>query len=91
MVPLVIGRPVDGGESAAAGYGNGFLVLGVAMITGAVAALLPRPSRSGRHEAGRGAPTAHRRPRKAPKTTVLIKEGLDTWQDKQESEYAITR
>ncbi|RFC70100.1 MFS transporter [Streptomyces sp. AcE210] len=40
VAPLVIGGLVDAGESAAAGYGDGFLVLGVTMIIGAVAALL---------------------------------------------------
>ncbi|MFD7779429.1 MFS transporter [Streptomyces sp. NPDC059753] len=40
VAPLVIGRLVDAGESAAAGYGDGFLVLGITMIIGAVAALL---------------------------------------------------
>lgn len=40
VAPLVIGRLVDAGTSAAAGYGDGFLVLGFTMIIGAVAALL---------------------------------------------------
>ncbi|WP_329566027.1 MFS transporter [Streptomyces sp. NBC_01361] len=40
VAPLVIGRLVDAGASAAAGYGDGFLVLGITMIIGAVAALL---------------------------------------------------
>ncbi|MFF1360116.1 MFS transporter [Streptomyces sp. NPDC058297] len=40
VAPLVIGRLVDAGKSAAAGYGDGFLVLGITMIIGAVAALL---------------------------------------------------
>lgn len=40
VAPLVIGRLVDAGKSAASGYGDGFLVLGVTMLIGAVAALL---------------------------------------------------
>ncbi|MFG2613960.1 MFS transporter [Streptomyces anulatus] len=40
VAPLVIGRLVDAGGSVAAGYGDGFLVLGVTMIVGAGAALL---------------------------------------------------
>ncbi|MER7197353.1 MFS transporter [Streptomyces sp. CB01635] len=40
VAPLVIGRLADAGTSAAAGYGDGFLVLGFTMIIGAVAALL---------------------------------------------------
>lgn len=40
VAPLVIGRLVDAGTSAVAGYGDGFLVLGITMIIGAVAALL---------------------------------------------------
>ncbi|MEU2506589.1 MFS transporter [Streptomyces sp. NPDC007863] len=40
VAPLVIGKLVDGGASVALGYGDGFLVLGVTMIVGAIAALL---------------------------------------------------
>ncbi|GHG42722.1 MFS transporter [Streptomyces zaomyceticus] len=40
VAPLVVGRLVDGGDSIALGYGNGFLVLGLTMIAGALAALL---------------------------------------------------
>ncbi|MFJ6805793.1 MFS transporter [Streptomyces anulatus] len=40
VAPLVIGKLVDAGESAALGYGDGFLVLGITMIVGATAALL---------------------------------------------------
>ncbi|MFG3364166.1 MFS transporter [Streptomyces sp. NPDC048156] len=40
VAPLAIGRLVDAGTSAAAGYGDGFLALGITMIIGAVAALL---------------------------------------------------
>ncbi|MFI1978877.1 MFS transporter [Streptomyces wedmorensis] len=46
VAPLVVGRLVDGGDSVALGYGDGFLVLGVTMIVGAVAALvLVNPTR----------------------------------------------
>ncbi|WP_256961684.1 MFS transporter [Streptomyces sp. NRRL B-24572] len=46
VAPLVIGRLVDGGDSVALGYGDGFLVLGVTMIVGAIAALvLVNPAR----------------------------------------------
>ncbi|MFF8958034.1 MFS transporter [Streptomyces sp. NPDC014894] len=40
VAPLVIGKLVDAGDSVALGYGDGFMVLGITMITGAVAALL---------------------------------------------------
>lgn len=40
VAPLVVGRLVDAGDSVALGYGDGFLVLGVTMIVGALAALL---------------------------------------------------
>ncbi|WP_406465871.1 MFS transporter [Streptomyces sp. NBC_00111] len=40
VAPLVVGRLVDSGDSVALGYGDGFLVLGVTMIVGAMAALL---------------------------------------------------
>ncbi|WP_329158477.1 MFS transporter [Streptomyces sp. NBC_01717] len=40
IAPLVLGEFVASGESVAIGYGNGFMTLGVTMITGAVAALL---------------------------------------------------
>ncbi|MER5951881.1 MFS transporter [Streptomyces sp. NPDC001904] len=40
IAPLVLGRLVDAGSSTEAGYGKGFVVLGVAMIVGAVVALL---------------------------------------------------
>ncbi|MER6912713.1 MFS transporter [Streptomyces sp. NPDC000594] len=40
VAPLVVGRLVSAGESVALGYGDGFLVLGVTMIVGALAALL---------------------------------------------------
>lgn len=40
VAPLVLGKLVASGDSVALGYGDGFLVLGVTMIIGAVAALL---------------------------------------------------
>ncbi|MER5769167.1 MFS transporter [Streptomyces sp. NPDC001985] len=40
IAPMVIGRLVASGDSVAAGYGEGFLVLGVTMIIGAVIALI---------------------------------------------------
>ncbi|WP_329113755.1 MFS transporter [Streptomyces sp. NBC_01465] len=40
VAPLVIGGLVDSGTSAAAGYGNGFLILGLTMCVGAAIALL---------------------------------------------------
>lgn len=40
LAPLVIGRLTASGTSTADGYGNGFLVLGVTMLVGALAALL---------------------------------------------------
>ncbi|WP_329236333.1 MFS transporter [Streptomyces sp. NBC_01460] len=40
VAPLVVGRLVDSGDSVALGYGDGFMVLGVTMIVGAMAALL---------------------------------------------------
>ncbi|WP_328867139.1 MFS transporter [Streptomyces sp. NBC_00304] len=39
LAPLVIGRLVDSGTSVAAGYGDGFLLLGIVMVLGAAAAL----------------------------------------------------
>lgn len=46
VAPLVVGRLVAGGESVALGYGDGFMVLGVTMIAGAIAALvLVNPAR----------------------------------------------
>ncbi|WP_405903953.1 MFS transporter [Streptomyces sp. NBC_00656] len=40
VAPLVMGKLVDSGESVALGYGDGFMVFGVAMIIGAAAALM---------------------------------------------------
>ncbi|MFE5858367.1 MFS transporter [Streptomyces sp. NPDC056500] len=40
IAPMVIGELVASGESVAAGYGDGFMVLGVTMIIGAVIALM---------------------------------------------------
>ncbi|MGW8762927.1 MFS transporter [Streptomyces sp. NPDC055815] len=46
VAPIVIGKLVASGESVALGYGSGFLVLGVTMIVGALAALfLVNPDR----------------------------------------------
>ncbi|MFJ7420972.1 MFS transporter [Streptomyces uncialis] len=46
IAPMVVGSLVSGGSSVAAGYGDGFLVLGLTMIAGAVAALfLVHPER----------------------------------------------
>ncbi|MEU5979679.1 MFS transporter [Streptomyces sp. NPDC047315] len=46
IAPVVIGKLVASGDSAAAGYGAGFTVLGVTMAVGAIAALfLVNPSK----------------------------------------------
>ncbi|MFI6285506.1 MFS transporter [Streptomyces sp. NPDC051018] len=40
IAPVVVGKLVASGESSAAGYGDGFLVLGISMALAAAAALL---------------------------------------------------
>ncbi|MFB7749958.1 MFS transporter [Streptomyces sp. NPDC056121] len=40
IAPLVMGRLIDTSSDAASGYSIGFLILGIAMITGAVVAML---------------------------------------------------
>ncbi|MEU0690711.1 MFS transporter [Streptomyces uncialis] len=46
IAPMVIGKLVASGESVAAGYGDGFMVLGVTMIVGAaIALMLAHPDR----------------------------------------------
>lgn len=62
LAPLVIGRLTASGASTADGYGNGFLVLGVTMLVGALAALLlADPDRDAAKLAGTPGPDSLRR------------------------------